>query len=131
MEIVGLRGAPEETFKEMRRALKTTHGSSLSVYLVTDWQGNRENQRYALYIRGPKSPILSADAFGPAFGQAGQAKLVELVDWLLAHGVTHWYETVLPPSVYTQVLLQVPPDSEQRIMVGGNPTDPNIYAPAT
>ncbi len=130
MEIIGFRGAPELTLKALQDALKNTHFPSLIVTLVTDWQDQRDRARYALFIRGPKTPILTEDAFGPAFGEAGRRALAEAVAWLEQKGVRKFYEAVLPPSEYQGVFDLEPEEAYRRLVASANPTDTAIYSVA-
>lgn len=128
LNVVGLRAAPKETLEDLQQALRGASFERLIVTLVTDWQDQRGKARYAVFARGGvKTPVLSFDAFGPAFGAAGDDALAALVQWLQEKGVTHFYEVVLPPSEYAAVFVEDPEAVYQQLVAAANPTDPVLY----
>ncbi|RIH82079.1 DUF3197 domain-containing protein [Calidithermus roseus] len=128
LNVVGLRAAPRETLEDLQQALRSASFNRLVVTLVTDWQDQRNQARYAVFARGGlKAPVLSLDAFGPAFGKPGEEALATLVQWLREKGVTHFYEAVLPPSEYSALFLEDPEEVYKRLVAAANPTDPALY----
>lgn len=125
--IVGTRGAPKATLSALKQALEGANPARLIVTLVTDWQDQRKHARYAVFIRGLPQPILSLDAFGPAFGPQGDQALHELVVDLLQRGVQHWYEAVLPPSEFAYLFTRDPEEIYPLLVAAANPSDPNLY----
>lgn len=73
MEIVGLRGAPQETLRALKEALKGIDFPEAVVTYITDWQDQRARARFAVFVRQGKHLVLSRDAFGPRFGLEGDA----------------------------------------------------------
>ncbi len=130
MEIVGIRGAPQATLDSVQMALANAEFASAIVTLVTDWQDQRNRQRYAVFVRWPGGAVLSEDAFGAAFGPAGYYALAQLVEWLRARGVSRFYEAVIPPSHYQTLFDQDPEQIYTTLVAAGNPADPDLYHPA-
>lgn len=127
MEVLGVRGAPQQTLAALMEALKGARFPDLIVTFVTDWQDQRKKARYAVFVRGGKHPLLTMDAFGPAFGPEGDRALVELVQWLQDKGVRKWYESVIPPSEYAALFEIDPDDVYRQLAANANPSDPALY----
>lgn len=127
MEVIGARGAPKQTLEALREALKGARFPELIVTFVTDWQDQRKGARYAVFVRGSKNPVLTMDAFGPAFGPEGDRALTELVHWLQEKGVHKWYESVIPPSEYAALFELDPDDVYRQLVANANPSDPTLY----
>jgi hypothetical protein len=127
MEIVGLRGAPQKTLLALKEALKGVDFSEATVTYITDWQDQRANARFAIFVREGKHRILSLDAFGPRFGAAGDAALREITLWFIERGVTDFKEAVVAPSEYAALFELEDQELERLIEATGNPTDPVLY----
>ncbi len=131
METVGLRGAPRETFAALQEALKGVNLPEAIVVYITDWQDQRTQARYAVYILEGKRRVLSRDAFGPRFGPEGERALHELTRWLLEQGASQFKEAVLPPSEYAVLLEAEPSAAHLLLLASANPTDPALYLKPT
>ncbi len=129
MELIGSYGRPKHTLAALRDALKGAHWPKLQVTLVTTWQGERKALPYAIFIEGYKTPILTQPAFGGAFGDEGRTALAELVRWLSAQGVRHFYEAVLEPGRFTE-LTSTDPEAVATLTAIRNPADPWIWRAA-
>jgi hypothetical protein len=127
MEIVGLRGAPQKTLLALKEALKGVDFSEATVTYITDWQDQRANARFAIFVREGKHRILSLDAFGPRFGAAGDAALREITLWFIERGVTDFKEAVVAPSEYAALFELEDEEALKRIAASANPTDPMLY----
>lgn len=127
MEIVGLRGAPQKTLLALKEALKGVDFSEATVTYITDWQDQRANARFAIFVREGKHRILSLDAFGPRFGAAGDAALREITLWFIERGVTNFKEAVVAPSEYAALFELEDEEALKRIAASANPTDPMLY----
>lgn len=127
MELVGTRGSPRETFADLKEAVKGTHFDGAVVTLVTDWQDQRKTARYAVFVRQGKHRVLSMDAFGPRFGAEGDNALREMVQWFQERGVTHFYESVFPPSEYAALFELDGDKADQLLVATANPADPLLY----
>jgi hypothetical protein len=127
MELVGTRGAPHATFADLKEALKGTQFDGAVVTLVTDWQDQRKNARYAVFVRQGNHRVLSMDAFGPRFGPEGDDVLREMVQWFQERGVTHFYESVLPPSEYAALFEMDGDEANNLLVANANPADPLLY----
>jgi len=127
MEVVGLRGAPQKTLLALKEALKGVDFSKATVTYITDWQDQRANARFAIFVREGKHRILSLDAFGPRFGAAGDAALREITLWFIERGVTDFKEAVVAPSEYAALFELEDQELERLIEATGNPTDPVLY----
>lgn len=127
MELVGLRGAPQETLSDLKEALKGVDFPEATVFYITDWQDQRAQARFAIFVRQGRHRILSLDAFGPRFGPPGDAALKELTLWLLERGVTDFKEAVIAPSEYAALFELEDAEAEKLIQAAANPTDPMLY----
>lgn len=127
MEVVGLRGAPQKTLLALKEALKGVDFPEATVTYITDWQDQRANARFAIFVREGKHRILSLDAFGPRFGAAGDAALREITLWFIERGVTDFKEAVVAPSEYAALFELEDQELERLIEATGNPTDPVLY----
>lgn len=127
MEIIGLRGAPQETLRALKEALKgVSFPEALAIY-ITDWQDQRAQARFALFVRQGKHRVLSRDAFGPRFGLEGDAALKDLTLWLIERGVTDFKEAVVAPSEFAALFELEAEEAQKLIMASANPTDPMLY----
>lgn len=127
MEIVGLRGAPQETLRALKEALKGIDFPEAVVTYITDWQDQRARARFAVFVRQGKHRVLSRDAFGPRFGLEGDAALKELTLWFIERGVTEFREAVIPPSEYAALFELEAEEAQKLIVASSNPTDPALY----
>ncbi len=98
MRIVGSVGLPEVSKAALLEALKGAHWPRLSLTLVAPWQGARERTGYAALVFGTPEPVLTPPAFGPAYGEAGERALAELLEVFAKHGVRRIFEAALAPG---------------------------------
>lgn len=127
MERVGLRASPQATLKAIQEALRGVRLQDASVYLITDWQDQRDRARYAVLIHTPRRDILSMDAFGPAF-PGGEEALGRLLAFLQAQGARRFYETVLPRSALYTLFETEDSEALRLVMASANPLDPALFA---
>ncbi len=127
MEVVGVRGAPQKTLLALKEALKGVDFPEAAVTYITDWQDQRANARFAIFMREGKHRILSLDAFGPRFGAAGDAALREITLWFIERGVTEFKEAVVAPSEYAALFELDDGEAQKQIATSANPTDPMLY----
>ncbi len=128
LDPIGTSGASLETLEEVKLAAKNFVFAQTTVTLITDWQDRRENARYALMLHQGTKTILTNEAFGPRYGQAGKAALSSLIAWLLEKGASNFKESILAPHEFARVLEDANPANLQRLAALANPSDPNIYA---
>lgn len=122
-----MRAAPNKTLADLKEALKGVDFPEAVVTLITDWQDQRKNARYAVFVRQGKHRVLSLDAFGPRFGPGGDDALADLVKWFQERGTSHFYESVFPPSEYA-ALFEIDGDEANSLLIANaNPTDPVLY----
>ena len=127
LEPIGVQGASGETLEAVLRAVKNLHLERAQVTLVTDWQDRRERARYAVFVREGEHRVLSADAFGPRYGEAGGKALADLVNALTDRGANNFKESVLSPHEFSQALEYPDEAMIMKITANANPTDPSIY----
>ncbi len=127
MNIIGLRGAPKETLAELKEALKGVDFPEATTIYITDWQDQRAQARYAIYVHEGKHRVLSLDAFGPRFGSEGDDALRDLTLWLLERGVSSFKEAVIAPSEYAALFEQSDEEIGKLLAATANPTDPMLY----
>ena len=128
LDPIGTSGASMETLEEVKLAAKNFVFAQTTVTLITDWQDRRENARYALMLHQGTQTILTNEAFGPRYGQAGKVALSSLIAWLLEKGASNFKESILAPHEFARVLEDASPANLQRLAVLANPSDPSIYA---
>ena len=128
LDPIGTSGASLETLEEVKLAAKNSVFAQTTVTLITDWQDRRENARYALMLHQGTKTILTNEAFGPRYGQAGKAALSSLIAWLLEKGASNFKESILSPHEFARVLEDANPANLQRLAALANPSDANIYA---
>jgi Protein of unknown function (DUF3197) len=104
LDPIGTSGASLETLEEVKLAAKNFVFAQTTVTLITDWQDRRENARYALMLHQGTKTILTNEAFGPRYGQAGKAALSSLIAWLLEKGASNFKESILAPHGFARVL---------------------------
>ena len=124
---MGLRASPQATLKAIQEALRGVRLQDASVYLITDWQDQRDRARYAVLIHTPRRDILSMDAFGPAF-PGGEEALGRLLAFLQAQGARRFYETVLPRSALYTLFETEDSEALRLVMASANPLDPALFA---
>jgi Protein of unknown function (DUF3197) len=127
LDPIGSAGASMETLEEVKLAAKNLVFAQTTVTLITDWQDRRENARYALMLHQGAKTILTNEAFGPRYGQAGKAALSSLIAWLLEKGASNFKESIIAPSEFARMLEDANPATLQRLAALANPSDPNIY----
>lgn len=127
MELVGIRGAPQETLSALKEALKGVDFAQAVVNYLTDWQDQRAKARFAIFVREGKHRVLSLDAFGPAFGTEGDSALREITLWFIERGVTDFKEAVIAPSEYAALFELEEEEINKLIIASANPTDPMLY----
>jgi hypothetical protein len=127
MEVVGLRGAPQKTLQALKEALKGVDFPEAVVTYLTDWQDQRAQARFAIFVRQGKHRTLSRDAFGPRFGLEGDAALREITLWFIERGVTDFKEAVVAPSEYAGLFELEDEEAHKLIIACANPTDPMLY----
>jgi hypothetical protein len=124
---VGLQGAPSETLTALKTALKTLEVRGSIVILIADWQDRRASARYAVLVTHGERSVLSEDAFGGRYGEAGRSALAQLVTYLTDRGADNFKESVVPPHDFTRLLEFPTHEAMLRLMANANPTDPEIY----
>ncbi len=122
---VGRLGAPRESLEELQQQLKPTPAAK--AVFITDWQGKREQARYAFLLEQGGQAQLAPPTFGPRYGEAGAQALRELVSWLEQQGVTNFKETVISPYDFQRLVWAAGPAQIQALLAAANPTDPAIY----
>ncbi|MBB5234918.1 DUF3197 domain-containing protein [Deinococcus budaensis] len=127
LDPLGLPGAPLETQRDLLAHLGAeARAGGGTLTLITDGQGVRTAARYAALVTRGDEALLTAAAFGPAYGEAGRQALADLARLAQARG---WplRETVLNPSDFVRVLAE--PDAAEiaRLIAASNPSDPAIY----
>lgn len=129
MELVGVRAAPNETLHALKEAVKGVKFNEALVTLVTDWQDQRANARFAIWVREGKHRVLTLDAFGPRFGAAGDDALRDAVQWFLERGVSIdlFREVILPPSEYSELFEMDGDDASQMLVIKAGYADPKLY----
>ncbi|RDI96273.1 DUF3197 domain-containing protein [Meiothermus sp. QL-1] len=128
MEIVGVRGAPQETLDALKEALRGVDFSQAVVTYITDWQDQRSQARYAVFVREGRHRVLGLDAFGPRFGAEGEAALEALTRWLLERGVSEFREAIIPPSRYAALFKLDEDELLKTLLATANPADPALFA---
>lgn len=135
MDLLGLPGAPQDTLRALLTRLEGAAwagaGGAGALILITDRQGERLSARYAALLTaglmaGEEEALLTAPAFGPAYGEAGTRALVELTRWAQARGLPV-RETVLNASDFVRVLAEPDAGEVARLVAASNPSDPGIY----
>ena len=136
-DMLGFSGAPEATLKAVLTRFQGSELAGARLILLTDRQGERSVARYAALIELPgeagesqalESQVLavSAPAFGPHYGAAGTAALLELVKWAESNGLP-LRETVLGGPEFHR-LSGEPSEAEiAHLIAASSPSDPGIY----
>lgn len=127
MEIVGLRGAPQESLSALKEALRRVNFPEAVVTYITDWQDRRDQARYAVYVREGARRVLSLDAFGPRFGPQGVKALDALTRYFLEQGVSEFREAVVPPSRFAALFRLEEDELAKVLLAAANPADPSLY----
>jgi hypothetical protein len=131
MDPLGLPGAPQDTLRALLTRLEGAEWAGAgraggALILITDRQGERLSARYAALLTGREEALLTAPAFGPAYGEAGTRALVELTHWAQARNLPV-RETVLNASDFVRVLAEPDGTEVARLIAASNPSDPGIY----
>jgi len=126
-DMLGFSGAPEATLKAVLTRFQESELRGARLILLTDRQGERSVARYAALVELPGEPLaLSAPAFGPQYGEAGTAALLELVRWADARGLP-LRETVLSATEFGRLSDEPSAAEVQRVIAASSPSDPGIY----
>ncbi|WP_034386753.1 DUF3197 domain-containing protein [Deinococcus sp. YIM 77859] len=122
----GVPGAPLETLQAMLAHLEGLGEVDGQLILITDRQDEQPRGRYAALLTVGEEALVTAPAFGPAYGPAGAQALADLTRWAQARG---WpvRETVLPGSDFVRVLAEPEEAEVARLIAASNPSDPAIY----
>lgn len=127
-EPLGVPGAPLETLQAVLAVLSRLEGADAPgrLILVTDRQDERLQARYGALLTCGGEALVTAPAFGPAYGPAGTQALADLARWAQERG---WpvRETVLPASDFVRVLAEPDADEVARLIAASSPSDPAIY----
>jgi len=130
----GVPGAPLETLRAVLSYLEGQPGvgdvagpeEHGRLILITDRQDEWPHGRYAALLTLGEEALVTAPAFGGAFGVGGADALRQLVDWVVGRG---WAvrETVLNASDFTRVLAEPGEGEVRHLIAASNPSDPAIY----
>ncbi len=124
---LGVAGAPLETLHALLSRFEDSDLKKSRLILITDRQGQREQARYAaLMILGSNEAIMSATAFGPAYGAVGSQALYDLVNWSQKHNMV-LRETVLNSSDFVRIVSEPDETEIKQLLAASNPTDAGIY----
>ncbi len=127
LDPIGSRGSPFETLKAIVETTKRLDLSSSTIVFVTDWEDRRETARIAVLMRFSTETIISQDAFGLRYKDAGKKALVALVDHLCQRGAQNFKESVIAPHEFTRLLEYPSSPNLARVFANADPTDPEIY----
>ncbi|MBB6097821.1 hypothetical protein HNR42_001244 [Deinobacterium chartae] len=122
---IGVPGAPAETLTALLQQAR--FGPEAALYLLTDTQGQRREARYSLLLHRPDHDLLTREAFGGRFGEAGIHALATAVNAALEGGVTRFFETVIDRSDFNRMVAEPDPHELRVLLASANPTDPMIY----
>ncbi len=129
LEPIGLQGSPAETLEAVTQALKGFDIRQAVVIIIADWQDRRETARYAVLIRSHDQIVLTQDAFGPRYGQAGAEALTKLIMGLVERGAVQFKESVLAPHEFARLLEYPDARALLQIAANANPAGPELYVP--
>ena len=129
LEPVGLQGSPTETLEAVTHALKGFDIKHAVVTMIADWQDRRESARYAVLVKSHDHTVLSEDAFGPRYGQAGAEALAKLISGLVDRGAVNFKESVLAPHEFSRLLEYPDAHALLQITANANPAGPDLYVP--
>ena len=131
-DTLGFSGAPEATLKAVLTRFQGSDLAGARLILLTDRQGERSVARYAALIElpgeagEPQALALSAPAFGPHYGAAGTAALLELVRWAETNRLP-LRETVLGGPEFHRLADEPQPAEIAQLIAASSPVDPGIY----
>ncbi len=126
-DMLGIPGAPEATLKAVLTRFQQSELKGARLILLTDRQGERSVARYAALVELPGEPLaLSAPAFGPHYGPAGTAALLELVKWAQAAGLP-LRETVLGGPQFHRLADEPDATEIEHLIAASSPSDAGIY----
>ncbi|MEW6421849.1 MAG: DUF3197 domain-containing protein [Deinococcota bacterium] len=125
-EPFGVPGAPLETLQAVLSHLADAGAANGRLILITDRQDERLQARYGALLTFGGKALVTAPAFGPAYGPEGLQALAELTRWAQERG---WpvRETVLSASDFVRVLAEPEEAEVARLIAASNPSDPAIY----
>ena len=123
---LGVPGAPLETLQAVLAHFGEADLTGGRLILVTDRQGDRAGGRYAALVTRGREATVTAPAFGPHYGAAGEQALGDLTRWAGERGLPV-RETVLGPSDFVRVLAEPGADEVARLIAASTPSDPGIY----
>ena len=125
-EPFGVPGAPLETLQAVLAHLEKIEAPEGRLVLITDREDERLQARYGALLTFGGEALVTAPAFGPAYGPEGARALAELTRWAQERG---WpvRETVLSASDFVRVLAEPDADEVRRLLAASNPSDPAIY----
>jgi len=126
-EPLGVVGAPLETLAAIKAHFEQADLSGATLILVTDSQGQRNRQRYAVLIQLPHVKVVTVEAFGPYFGPEGAQALRDLAAWAHDHGIERVKETVVNTYDFNRVMREPEAHEIERLIAAANPSDLNIY----
>jgi hypothetical protein len=129
LEPVGLQGSPAETLEAITHALRGFDIRHAVVTVIADWQDRRESARYAVLVRSHNQTVLSEDAFGPRYGQAGTDALSKLITGLVERGAINFKESVLAPHAFSRLLEYPDTHALLQVAANANPAGPDLYVP--
>jgi hypothetical protein len=127
LDPIGMRGSPIETLNALREATRRADFDSSLIIYLTDWEDRRETARVAVLLRFASETIITEDAFGPRYGEAGKKALADLTTYLVDHGATNFKESVIAPHEFTRLLEYPTKEGLARVFANADPTDPEIY----
>lgn len=123
---LGVPGAPLETLQAVKNHFGEASLPGGRLILVTDRQDDRARARYAALVTVGPEVVMSAPAFGLAFGAAGEGALADLMRWADERSLPV-RETVLNASDFVRVLAEPDAGEVARLVAASNPSDPGIY----
>ena len=129
IDALGVAGASDVTWRALSQRLEGSELSGARLILLTDRQGERWRARYAALVLVAGEHVITAPAFGPHYGPAGEAALHALVRWAESAGVP-LRETVLSASDFGRVLEEPSSEDIAQLVAASSPVDAGIYLTA-
>jgi Protein of unknown function (DUF3197) len=127
LDPIGMRGSPIETLNALREATRRADFDLSMIIYLTDWEDRRETARVAVLMRFPLETLITEDAFGLRYGEAGKKALADLTTYFVDHGATNFKESVIAPHEFTRLLEYPSSQNLARVFANADPTDPEIY----
>jgi Protein of unknown function (DUF3197) len=126
-DLLGISGAPKATLHAVLTRFQESDTAGGRLILLTDRQGERSTARYAALIElGGLPAALTAPAFGPHYGPAGTAALLELVQWAQGQDMAFRETVIGGPQMNT--LADEPGAAEMlQLIASSSPSDAGIY----